>query len=450
MIGAQILAALTAANYFLYGWEDFLLFARGNTIILTGLLLNLFFLSLRISRSKKSEVRTKAKEELFNLTKVEPPVVEEDNNRWDRVQLLLPVLLFEIGYTVYLALASDEAFSYVVLANFMVAFYATMFIHQFFREQYLATISGIVLSASICVIRPHYWRESLFCCIAYLVSWSVAWLQRREFVGLKYQQFRNFLGLFPAKISMYLATNPEGKSAVEAFPAKKRYAICLSADWRGYQALSEKIDAATMVKLFETYYGIIFTEMEKILPNGNYFPNWIADELFVIFYLDEEEGDTERDVTVLAAAFAVQLATSLYDRLEKELFVHIDYDIGIAAGYGILGVQGPPQALKTTLTANSAGIAKRLQTEAKNQRQELKNRGKRPILMMDETIRDAAVHVGLFDNSDLVVVENPKTKDLGKGPYFAYRKPTLALVKPQGLNAKTIPAASTDKPKKAA
>ena len=60
------------------------------------------------------------------------------------------------------------------------------------------------------------------------------------------------------------------------------------------------------------------------------------------------------------------------------------YDIGISAGVGLLGLQGPEKLKKTTITGESAGTAKRLETEAKkilNRAIEIINKTERKLPM---------------------------------------------------------------------
>lgn len=61
----------------------------------------------------------------------------------------------------------------------------------------------------------------------------------------------------------------------------------------------------------------------------------------------------------------------------------------MAAGVGLLGLLGPPERMKTTLVAEVAGVAARLQSEGKRLRREVYAMVDQPVPLL---VMDAAVH----------------------------------------------------------
>ena len=43
--------------------------------------------------------------------------------------------------------------------------------------------------------------------------------------------------------------------------------------------------------MLEKFYEIVYSELNKLDLNGQYYADWTADELFIIFYGDESEKD---------------------------------------------------------------------------------------------------------------------------------------------------------------
>ena len=111
------------------------------------------------------------------------------------------------------------------------------------------------------------------------------------------------------------------------------------------------------------FYDIIFDKLEEYVPDGQYYADWTADELFVVFY---DDNDNKRHTIEKSLKFANSLATDIYMKIYAELNIDLKYDIGICSGPGYLGLQGPKKFKKTTITGQAAGIAKRLENQAKS------------------------------------------------------------------------------------
>ncbi len=164
----------------------------------------------------------------------------------------------------------------------------------------------------------------------------------------------------------------------------------------------------------KNYYDIVWKELEETCPDGNYFADWTADELFVIFYQDDDSSRVE--VIQNAMTFAHKLATKVHSQLANEIGMTLTYDIGISAGQGMLGLLGPDKRMKTTIASEVAGVAKRLETEAKHQR--TKNKlgvGKSgesiPVIAVSGDLIGWVKQAPIFSSGEIILV-TPETKDL--------------------------------------
>ena len=135
----------------------------------------------------------------------------------------------------------------------------------------------------------------------------------------------------------------------------------------------------------------MFIHLDNVFPEGNYYADWTADELFIIFF-SNDENDTELMKNSLE--FAHIYATEVFSKINTSLDINLQYDIGMSSGIGLLGLQGPEKLKKTTITGESAGKAKRLESEAKNLREG--DSIESPILLIDKMLYDEAKEIPIF------------------------------------------------------
>jgi len=303
-----------------------------------------------------------------------------------------PGVILTLGYACFLMIAKPEQRFTVLIGNIIVAFCITLFCTRFWREQYCLTIAAVVTTALIAAFFPAITREAMLVAIAYLCSFTLAFVMRREFVGSMYERYLNLSSLVPKRVAMALVMAEENLADTTLFAARERFTVCLCADWRGFQAMTRGENAAAISGWFERYYDIVFRELEDAAPGGGYYADWVADELFVVFY---DDNDDQAAVLRHALAFLQAMRERVPTTTRQALGQDIRFDIGIAAGSGILGLQGPPQRKKTTITAEVAGIAKRLEQEAKAVRAVVDPLDPRPVVLMDAAVAAALAAAGL-------------------------------------------------------
>jgi len=214
-----------------------------------------------------------------------------------------------------------------------------------------------------------------------------------------YERYCNTASMVPKNVAKHIAITDGTVNLNEIFKPTKRFTVCMSSDWRNFQKIAKNNDPEYIEQLFQNFYNIVFEELDRIFPEGNYYADWTADEMFIIFY-----SDTEKDKVVVqnALEFAYIYATKIFDKINSNLDSKLLYDIGLASGIGLLGLQGPEKLKKTTITGESAGLAKRFETEAKNHR--LDDRKQDPIIIINETMK------GIYQKSKLDRMEFTEVK----------------------------------------
>ncbi len=174
------------------------------------------------------------------------------------------------------------------------------------------------------------------------------------------KQIRLLLSIAPAQV--VVRSVRENKEVSELFAPMTRPCVCLSSDWRKYQALTGKIDGEKISGLLSHYYHEVGKILMKNIPKGNFYIDWIADELFMVCYVE-----TEKDLC-LAVSEVLNAALDML-RCKSKAFSAFEtppgIDIGIAVGEAFVGMIGPPEHKKATALGETPGRSRRLQTAAK-------------------------------------------------------------------------------------
>lgn len=322
--------------------------------------------------------------------------------------LLMPALVFQLQYFTFLFHLNTDKQSIVFTANIMTTFFLTFTLHKFFKEQYL--FNSISIFILVFGLNHLEWQkdQALVLVISQITSAMVTFYFRREFVGSLDTKLSHLKTFLPDNVAKLIMFKNDWKDITHAFQAKERFTICLCADWRNFQQLCNQKSSAEISDTIEKYYDIVIRHLEKVFPDGNYYVNWVADELFVIFYTDTDSNRENLEKKVVG--FANNMTTSIFEEINLTIKNwELMYDIGVSCGNGLLGLQGPSRLKKTTLTGEVAGRAKRYQEEAKRIR---KNFGSSyPILVLDASLENSVKvnYPKLYSN---LITLNSETKDI--------------------------------------
>ena len=404
LVGIAVMALLIPIDFANFGPVQAMAYVPYRAAFLVYLLVNLALLHSAKNGLRKNVFQSKR---LMNLMFFTPP------------------LICNILYGYFLLTVPETHHTPVILGNLMVAFFSSFLLHCFWKEQYLLNGLSVLTLLGLAVAFPSFQSDAIQLSICHLSSFVVLHFFRRKFFSAMAERYRSLRALVPSVVAKRMTVTNGDISTDAAFKPRERYAAFLSSDWRNYQDLATKTSAEVVSKLFETYYDVVFAALEKAVPSGTYYADWTADELSIIFYSDTDDKD---QVLRDAATFANTLATTIPAIVEKECGIPLIFDIGLACGFGILGLQGPKQRKKTTITAEFAGTAKRLETEAKEIRTAAIEKNASPIVMMDDSIRIAATRLGLLatENGAQVVA---RTKNISGQTFFKWQMPSKPAAK---------------------
>ncbi|MCX6116556.1 MAG: hypothetical protein NT027_03370, partial [Proteobacteria bacterium] len=131
---------------------------------------------------------------------------------------------------------------------------------------------------------------------------------------------------------------------------KSRFSICISSDWRD-----------------EDYYQRVQNILKNQLDNIDYYMDWIADELFVVIYLDEHQtiDILKRQNLMTSAISACQKILHEKSNFASDHEIDLAIDIGLSSGKCLIGVIGPSNHKKATALGSNPGRSRRMQGAGK-------------------------------------------------------------------------------------
>lgn len=297
-----------------------------------------------------------------------------------------------------------------------VAFGAFM-LHRFLYEQLVFHLFYVLFTLGMIPFVQQNFIETMYIVvIVHLVSAFVASYFRKDFLVNLNSRFNLMSAFIPKQLASHIVVSDNSEDVAQMFKARNRYTVCLSCDWRDYQRLITHYSPDFISSLTEDYYNRVFEALERIDPQGQYYANWTADELFVIFF---DLNDNAASIDERALEFAYELATKIFLHLRYDFSVDLKYDIGLASGDGYLGLQGPAKLKKTTITGFAAGIAKRLETEAKTLRK-MNEANPNPILLVDTHLYEVSKNMLSYSDIDFTKIIG-QVKDIQGKMYYRYQ-----------------------------
>jgi hypothetical protein len=201
------------------------------------------------------------------------------------------------------------------------------------------------------------------------------------------------------------------------FRPDRKFCVCISSDWRNYQELASGLSPEQLSGTLAAYYDLCESLLKDTLPEGNYYSDWIADELFVVIF--DQGGNSEEELIARAVLFANRLIVAKRNfyathGLPKAI------DVGIAAGPALLGIMGPKTHRKVTALGETPGRSRRMQTAGKLLRHRFSNQ--------DRVVFGGDVLMKLrtaFDVKHLRIEQGTRVRDVND-PDLYYIEPELA------------------------
>ena len=312
------------------------------------------------------------------------------------IGILLPSLTYNIAYTYFLsgAIPSDNYYMTLLLANFVMILVSNLFLYKFYKEQYALTFISVFCLLTLSLLRPTLSNDVIKLIFFHLLSFFICIYYRYQFINALSNKYNYLSSLLPNKFAKLMSVSDKSLDIEKLFPTKEYYSVCLCSDWRNYQKISTTKEHKEIQRMVEAFYNVIYDELETSQLSGQYYADWTADELFIIFY---DEIGNESHVNNEALKFAHALSTKLYLEVSSIVDKDLKYDIGLSSGIGLIGLQGPANYKKTSITGEVAGNSKRYETQAKFIRLKKKDQSF-PIIVMDKNLEESASNLKLYDN----------------------------------------------------
>jgi class 3 adenylate cyclase len=288
--------------------------------------------------------------------------------RWHNwaIQFLYPVLLLVLPicylYAVHGNVVSgdENGTLYSAVTAFMICIYVVMLDPGSTILQ--LCIAGIISVAGFWAYENHPMQLEIAVIksLAAFAGVGFTALYKAQHRQLAMREYHLLIRAAPTKIVRQAASS--NVSIFEAFAPKARHCVCISSDWRGYQELSSKISALDLSKALGSYYETCATLLATMFPDGNFYTDWIADELFVVIFAKDEQE--EKALVNQALRFSDAMLAKKSEFVQQYGLPNA-IDIGISSGTALIGMMGPGTHRKATALGEVPGVARRLQAAGK-------------------------------------------------------------------------------------
>lgn len=267
--------------------------------------------------------------------------------------------------------------------------------------------ASLVLLAALFSYGFHDYPEPILAIsIAITLTWAGSTVQivlHRFFKVDAIKSFRLQATFTPEQV--ILSAMKRELSPLAMFAPAKRFCVCICSDWRSFQSWAGQTSSADLAHVLTEYYNHQNSLLKESFPRGNYFMDWIADEMFVVAFIDDESQQAEviRESVTFAKA-CIEARTSFFQTFGAPTGL----DVGVSCGMATVGILGPLGNMKATALGSVPGVARRLQSFAKEIR---KIRGECDRLFVDPMIKDILPpnDLGLFE---LAISSKNFVKDL--------------------------------------
>jgi class 3 adenylate cyclase len=311
------------------------------------------------------------------------------------------------GIAVVWALGSALALALLAFRNYVHIFAVTLFVGLFSWQMTMhhVNIVGIMFGISMVL----------------LTSNSQIVLKRY----VKTQMIKSYRqqSIYTPKQVLLQAIEKE-TSVGDLFRPEMRFCACICADWRSFQSFSSSVTPTELADTLEHYYDLQIKLLDQSFPEGNYFIDWIADELFVVGYMTERCDEKTLIGNAVRYAKASIAARAEFNRSHG---APRGLDAGIAAGMTTVGMLGPEGNKKATALGQIPGVARRLQTLAK----ELRTTDGDCDRVVVEPSLAGALRIDAFDLISIPVPGAVKVKDLSCTTVLVYEHGPVARRDPQ-------------------
>jgi class 3 adenylate cyclase len=277
--------------------------------------------------------------------------------------------MLQLGFTAFFALilhrtiARGSAPDALLATNGLTMISGLMLMLCPFHNAVLALTGGFFIGfgAAATAGGPEWalrWLPIYALVLTVLVVYQLAGGRRLGSKAVK--EYRTLRQVAPAQVVRQATAAQE--SLDEVFKPAMRPVACISTDWREFQRFSRAKEPQVVAHTLNDYYALCEQLLARICPEGNYYSDWIADELFIVIF--GKKGGTTRRLTQQAVQFGRELLAAKPGFLKTHSMPEA-VDVGISIGGALVGMMGPGEHRKATALGEIPGIARRMQLTGK-------------------------------------------------------------------------------------
>lgn len=330
------------------------------------------------------------------------------------VVLVFPLISFATMYPYFLIIVPKQYFTEVSIASFA-TFVILGFLLRQFKSALLVFHGTMALTLMLFVVLD---KENInfhiILSVGNIATFASMMAYQKTFndqIIEKYEVLKNFTyrGLAEAIVT----SNERIEEIDKLFDPKYYFTVCLSSDWRGYQSLITRSSPEYISNGFKIYYEIVTKKLDEYIIKGNYYFDWWADECFIIFFSTTND---RKSLITESLNFADSLVGD-YENINSKFDHNLKFDIGMSCGESYLGIFGPKEKRKITVISDVAGEAKRLESEAKNNRK-LLGEGALPTIAISSKLHHISSNCNFQLISKFIKRESVEKDIVGEDVYF--------------------------------
>jgi hypothetical protein len=207
---------------------------------------------------------------------------------------------------------------------------------------------------------PNPGVDMILAVFSLVVGQNIQILTRRYLTAETIRTFRDKSKYIPRQILIKAART--NSSILDVFKPSDRFCVCICSDWRDFHNLLAEDNAGKVGTDLVRYYEYVVDVLAKKFPEGQFFVDWIADELFIVIF---SEALVPEPSLVLRS---FELAQEMLAHRAAFASTHgypVAIDIGLAAGLASVGIYGQGGIAKATAFSSTPGNARRLQEVSK-------------------------------------------------------------------------------------
>jgi hypothetical protein len=264
------------------------------------------------------------------------------------------------GIAAYIDITDGEANKALIRVWWVYTMLGCLFLPLSATAHRIVFFVTVPMSVWVTSYYPNPAVDMILAFFSLVIGQNIQILTRRFLTAESIRTFRDKSKYIPRQVLMKAARTNE--SILDVFKPSDRFCVCICSDWRDFHGLIAENSASDVGANLVRYYEHVVDRLAQKFPDGQFFVDWIADELFIVVF-SENVGS---DPVLVQKSFELAQEMLAYRTTFASMHGYpVAVDIGLAAGLASVGIFGQGGIAKATAFSSTPGNARRLQEVSK-------------------------------------------------------------------------------------